>query len=167
MKTKLFFLLIPVLLFSCTPNTSRKLSEKELSQATDEVKNSVNKLISFAEKSNVDSLLLCFSDSPDFVYLIGGTPMNYSEMEKAMRPVFDSMSNQKFTILDEKISFPDPSVVFYTASGSDVMNMKNGTSVTLDPYALFLAFKKINDQWKVIYGSESFIQKPAEVPVSH
>jgi len=75
------------------------------------------------------------------------------------RPVFDTFLNQKITILDEKISFPDNSTVLYSNHCTCLTNFKDGHAVLQDPTVMLFIFKKIDDAWKVIYEVESHIDK--------
>lgn len=162
MKTKLLLLLISLTLFSCAPNTPNSHSEKELKKAKTEIKNMAQNLFAASENLDLNAALKDFVDAPDFVYITNGVAYNYDQMAKAMKPIFEEMADQKFNITKEKISFPSRLVAVYTAEGNNVMHYKNGTTVTLDPYVLSFIFKKFGDQWKVIYGAESYIEKPVD-----
>jgi hypothetical protein len=75
------------------------------------------------------------------------------------KPVFNTFSNQKITIVNEKYSFPDNSTVLYTNHCKGLTNYKDGHAILQDPTVMLLIFKKINDEWKIIYGVESYIQQ--------
>jgi hypothetical protein len=96
-------------------------------------------------------------DSPDFLHQ--HYAFTYKECVDVFRPVFDTFLNQKITILDEKYSFPDNSTVLYSNHCTSLTNYKDGHAVLQDPTVMLFIFKKIDDEWKVIYGVESHIDK--------
>ncbi|MBE0649692.1 MAG: hypothetical protein IH595_02515 [Bacteroidales bacterium] len=162
MRAKLFLLLISLAFFSCTqnaPKTSNTLTEEEKNQEATEISTTFGKMVAFAEQANLDSALTHFADTTDFVYILNGYSLDYPEFVNQMSALFKELTNQKYDILHEKITFPDKSLAFYTANCTCHMYYKNGDTVTLDPYVQFFTFKKIDNKWKVIYGVESFIQK--------
>lgn len=163
MKTKLIFLVMLIVCFSC--GTSNKpLSDAQKEKIIAEVKEQVSTFFKGCEEVNLDICMKPMNDSPDFLYINNGYAFSYKACVDVFKPVFDTFLNQKITILDEKYSFPDNSTVLYTNHCTSLTNYKDGHAVLQDPTVMLFIFKKIDNAWKVIYGVESHIDKavPAE-----
>ena len=138
------------------------LSEKEKGVITNEIKDVVNVIIEGSEEADFDKAIAPYLNSPDFVYILQGNILSYEDGGNLLKPVFEQLSDQVFTTKSEKISFIDGSTVLYTADMTCQMNFKNGTSVLLDPLAMFLLFRKIDNAWRVAYAVESYVEKAVE-----
>jgi hypothetical protein len=160
MKTKLFILVMLIVCFSCGTN-NKPVSDAQKEKIKGEIKGEVNTFFKGCEEVNFDLVLGKFFDSPDFVYINNGYAFSYKECTDIFRPVFSSMINQKITIIDEKYAFPDNSTVLYSNHCKGLTNYKDGHAVIQDPTVMLLIFKKINDEWKITYGVESYIQQNA------
>jgi hypothetical protein len=158
MKTKLIFLAMLIFCFSCGTN-NKPLSDAQKEKIIGEVKEEVSTFFKGCEEVNLDMCMKPMHDSPDFLYINNGYAFSYKECMDVFRPVFDTFLNQKITILDEKYSFPDNSTVLYSNHCTCLTNFKDGHAVLQDPTVMLFIFKKIDDEWKVIYGVESHIDK--------
>jgi len=159
MKTKLFLFLLPLAIMSCGPKSASLVSEKDQEVIKAEIKEVVNIIIKGSEEANFDMAMGPWLNSPDFVYIMNGSILSYQDVVNGLKPMFDALSNQKFTMVSEKFSFIDKSTVLYTANCKFLMNYKDGHSVLADPTAWFMLFRKIDNEWKAIYGVESYIEK--------
>jgi hypothetical protein len=158
MKTKLIFLVLLLVNFSC--GTSNKpVSDSEKDKIKGQVKEVVNIIFKGCEEANFDMAMKPWLNSPDFVYVINGYALSYKGVEDGMGPLFKTLLNQKVTIVDEKYAFLDNSTVLYTTNCKFLMNYKDGHSTLNDPTVMSIIFKKINNEWKAIYGVESYIEK--------
>jgi hypothetical protein len=157
MKTRLIFLVLLIVCFSCGTN-NKPLSDSQKEKIKGEVKEVVSSFIKGCEELNFDMVIEPLFDSPDFIYIGNGRAFSYKEV-LAMNHVFDSILNQKVTIGDEKYAFPDKSTVIYTANVESLVNYKDGHSTLADPEVLQFIFKKIDTQWKVIYYVDSFVEQ--------
>jgi len=157
MKTKLIFLVLLIVCFSCGTN-NKPVSDAQKEKIKGEVKEVVNTFIKGCEENNFDMAIESFLDSPDFVDLTNGRTLSYKEL-LATKPNFNSLLNQKCTIVDEKYTFLDKSTVLYTANSKWLLNYKDGHSSISDPEAFILMFKKIDKRWRVIYFVDSFVEK--------
>ena len=138
------------------------LSEKEKGIITNEIKDVVNVIIEGSEEADFDKAIAPYLNSPDFVYILQGNILSYEDGGNLLKPIFEQLSDQVFTTKSEKISFIDGSTVLYTADMTCQMNFKNGSSVLLDPLAMFLLFRKIDNAWRVAYAVESYVEKAEE-----
>ena len=141
---------------------SHTLSEKEKEIITKEIKKVVDVIIEGSEKTDFDMAIAPYLNSPDFIYILQGNILSYEDSVNFLKPVFEQLSNQVLATKSEKISFIDESTVLYTANLTCQMNFKNGSSVLLDPLAMFLLFRKIDNVWKVAYAVESYVEKAVE-----
>ena len=143
--------------FSC--GTNKPVSDAEKDKIKGEVKEVVNTFFKGCEEVNFDMALGPFYDSPDFTYINNGYAFSYKDCADVFKPVFSTMLNQKITIVDEKYSFPDNSIVLYSNHCKSLTNYKDGHAVLQDPTVMLFIFKKINDKWQIIYGVESYVEK--------
>lgn len=158
MKTRLVFLLLLIICFSCGTN-NKPVSDAQKEKIKGEVKEVVNTFIKGCEEANSDMLLGIYLDSPDFVYTYNGNSFGYKQIEIGMKPVFSTLLNQKLTIVDEKYAVLDNFTVLYTTNCKCLMNYKDGHSILQNPWIVQLLIKKIDNKWKVISGAESGIEK--------
>jgi hypothetical protein len=157
MKTKLIFLVLLIVCFSCGTN-NKPVSDAQKEKIKLEVKEVVNTFIRGCEEANFDMAIEPFLDSPDFVDLVNGKTLSYKEL-MAMKPNFNTLLNQKCTIVDEKYAFLDKSTVLYTADSKWSSNYKDGHSSISDPEVFMFIFKKIDSRWKIVSYADSFVEK--------
>lgn len=161
MNTRLIFLIVLIICFSCGTN-SKPVSDAQKEKIKGEVKEIVNTAIKGAEEANFDMTLGQTLNTSDFVYIINGKTLTYKEFMDGYKTIFSTLQNQKGTILDEKYAVLDNSTVMYTANSKWLMNFKDGHSVLQDPWIVQWIFKKIDNKWKIISGTESGVEKTVE-----
>jgi len=161
MKTRLIFLVLLIVCFSCGTN-NKPVADAQKEKIKGEVKERVNAFLKGAEEVNFDMAMTPWLDSPDFVYIYNGVIFNYKEVVDAMKPLFGTMINQKITIKDEKFAFLDESTVIYTANCTFLENYKDGHAVLEDPAVIQITFRKINDKWMAVNGLESSVRQNAK-----
>jgi hypothetical protein len=158
MKTKLIFLILLIVCFSCGTN-NKPVSDAQKEKIIGQAKEVVNTFIKGCEEANSNMILETYFDSPDFVYTYNGNSYGYKQVVDAMKPVFSTLINQKCTIIKEKYAVLDNSTVLYTNNSKWLMNFKDGHSVLQNPWIVQLLFKKSDNKWKVISGNESGVEK--------
>jgi hypothetical protein len=158
MKTRLIFLVLLIACFSCGTN-NKPVSDAQKEKIKGEVKELVNTFYKGCEEVNFDMAMKPWLDSPDFVYINNGKAFTYKEVVDGFKPIFATMLNQKITIADEKYAFLDNSSVLYTNHCTSLTNYKDGHAILQDPTVMLIIFKKIKNEWKAIYGVESFVEK--------
>lgn len=154
MKTRLIFLVLLIVCFSCGTN-NKPVSDAQKEKIKGEVKEVVNTFIKGCEDANSDMVLGTFLDSPDFVYTYNGNSFSYKQIGDVMKPSLSTLINQKGTIIDEKYAVLDNATVLYTNNSNWLMNFKDGHSILQNPWIVQLLFKKIDNKWKVISAAES------------
>jgi hypothetical protein len=160
MKTKLIFLLMLILCFSCGTN-NKPVSDAQKEKIKGEVKEVADAMFKGCEEANVNMAVESFLDSPDFIYIYNGLSFNYKEVVDVLNPLFGELINQEVTITDEKYVFLDKSTVIYTTNCKFLENYKDGHAIVSDPMVVQVTFKKINNQWKAINGVESSARQNA------
>ena len=158
MKTRLIFLVLLIVCYSCGTN-NKPVSDAQKEKIIGEVKEVVNTLFKGAEEANADMIIGTYLDSPDFVFTYNGNSFSYKQCADMAKSVFGTLKNQKITVVDEKYAVLDNSTVMVTVNNKCLMNYKDGHSVLQDPWISQMLFKKIDNKWKVISGSESGIEQ--------
>jgi hypothetical protein len=158
MKTRLIFLVLLIVCFSCGTN-NKPVSEAQKEKIKGEVKEVANALFKGAEEANAEMIIGTYLDSPDFVFTYNGNSLSYKQCADMAKSAFGTLKNQKITIIDEKYAVLDNSTVMVTVNNKCLMNYKDGHSVLQDPWISQMLFKKIDNKWKVISGAESGIEQ--------
>jgi hypothetical protein len=158
MKTRLIFLVLLIVCFSCGTN-NKPVSDAQKEKIKGQVKEVVNTIFKGAEEANFEMATEPWLDSPDFVLINNGMTLSYKEVVDAFKPLFGTLLNQKITIVDEEYTVLDKSTVLYTTNCNSLMNFKDGHSTLADPEAMLFMFKKINNRWRVIYAVDSYVEK--------
>jgi hypothetical protein len=158
MKTRLIFLVMLIVCFSCGTN-NKPVSDAQKEKIKGEVKEVVNTIFKGAEEANTDIIIGAYIDSPDFVFTYNGNSLTYKQCADMAKSAFETLKNQKITIVDEKYTVLDNSTVMVTVNNKCLMNYKDGHSVLQDPWISQMLFKKIDNKWKVISGAESGIEQ--------
>jgi hypothetical protein len=158
MKTRLTFLLLLFICFSCgTGNKPASDAEKE--KIKGEVKEAVTTIFKGCEEANFEMTMAPWLDTPDFVYVNNGMSFNYKQTLDAVKPIFASMINQKVTLKDEKYAILDGSTVIYTTNCTFLENYKDGHSILSDPTVMQITFRKTDGKWRAVNGVESSIRQ--------
>lgn len=158
MKSKLIFLVLLIVCFSCGTN-NKPVSDAQKEKIKGEVKEVVNTYFKAAEEANADMILETYLDSPDFVFTYNGNSFSYKQCADMAKSVFGTLKNQKITVVDEKYAVLDNFTVMVTVNNKCLMNYKDGHSVLQDPWISQILLKKIDNKWKVISGAESGIEQ--------
>jgi hypothetical protein len=164
MKTLIAFLMLLSAMVVCCTNPNRPLSDSEITKIKDEVHVVMQSIISGAEEANFAKATEHWSDSPEITINYNGKSMNRKEFMEALTPLINSVSGQKAKFLTEKYSVVDNTTVVYSANSSWLVNLKDGSSILEEPWAMLYIFKKANGVWKLVACSESGIEKVIPAP---
>lgn len=158
MKTKLIFFLLSVLGCSCS-TINKPVPDAYKDKAKGEIKEVLNNMFRGNEEVNYDMVIEPFQESSDFRFLIHGYALNYKQLVDGIKPIYNTLLNQKVTIVDEKYAFIDKTTVLYTTNCKLLENFKDGHSSLNDPTSILYIFKKTGSKWKIIYGAETFVKQ--------
>ena len=158
MKTRLIFLVLLVVCFSCATN-NKPVSDAQKEKIKAEVKEVVSSVLKDAEGVNPDMIIGSCLDSPDFVLTYSGNYFSYKQCADMIKSVCGTLKNQKITVTDEKYAVLDNSTVMVTVINKCMINYKDGHSVLQDPWISQFTFKKTDNKWKIISEAESGVEK--------
>jgi len=158
MKTRLAFLALLIACFSCGKD-NKSVTDSQKEKIKEEIKEVVNTMFKGCEEANPVMATEPWLDSPDFIYTANGNSFDYKEITDGIKSVFSTLINQKVTIAEEKYAFLDNSTVLYSNSCKWLQNYKDGHANIIEPDAMLIMFKKIDNRWRVIYGGESYGEK--------
>lgn len=157
-KRSIFFILLLVT-FSCGPSDKKRESELAKERITGKIKEIVKSEFEACEKADFEMVMKPFFDSSDFIYIINGSTLNYQDFSEGIRNIFNSLQNLKITIVNERFTFTGDNMVLYTANCKILETFKDGTTSLNDPAAILFIFKRIDHNWQIIYGVQSYIKK--------
>lgn len=156
MKTKILFLIIPVMLGSCSKADNDSLCDCIESRIREQVKEIVDTIFRGCEE--VDALKVtqfCYA-SPDFAYFFSGRKYDYDEFVDALTAIYAKMVSQDVTVIDEKIDVLDESTVVYSNNCTFLQNYRDQGTLLIDPVVMLFIFRKTGGKWTWIYGVESY-----------
>lgn len=149
MKTKLILLILLIICFSCGTN-NKPVSDVQKEKMKGEIKEVVNSIYKNSEEATFNNTIESYFDSIDYVCTYNGNLFGYNQAMAVNKSFFNSLTNQKCTILEEKYAILDNSTVVYTANTKWLTNFKDGHSVLQDPRAIQYIFKKTDNKWRII-----------------
>jgi len=155
---KILFLLTVLMFWACSDG-NKPLSNDEKNKIINETKATIATIIQTCETPDPELLKSFYINSPDFVSMVGGQYAEYEQSLKNVDGYFANVASQKSTIRNEKYVVLDVSTVLYTADSSWEVNLKNDTTLIMDPAGMQFLLKKVANEWKVLSWTEEAIMK--------
>ena len=155
---KILFLLTVLMFWACSDG-NKPLSNDEKNKIINEAKATIATIIQTCETPDPELLKSFYINSPDFVSMVGGQYAEYEQSLKNVDGYFANVASQKSTIRNEKYVVLDVSTVLYTADSSWEVNLKNDTTIIMDPAGMQFLLKRIANEWKVLSWTEEAIIK--------
>ena len=155
---KILFLLTVLMFWACSDG-NKPLSNDEKNKIINEAKATIATIIQTCETPDPELLKSFYINSPDFVSMVGGQYAEYEQSLKNVDGYFANVASQKSTIRNEKYVVLDVSTVLYTADSSWEVNLKNDTTIIMDPAGMQFLLKRIANEWKVLSWTEEAIMK--------
>lgn len=164
MKKNLFIFLALLFLFGCVQQSSTQMTFKEQETAKKEIKDAVTVIIQGLEKLDVEAAFKPYLNTPDFIlFTVYGTMVDYQGAKNEHATWFSTLLSIKVTTLKEDFRFlPDNSVIFPWL-GKFEMTLKTGEQLAVD-FGVTMIFRKINNQWIVIYQHTSQVPPAMQMP---
>jgi len=157
MKTNLFFMLALIFFFGCVKQEPTKMTLKEQETAKKEIKEVVGLIIKGLEKLDAEVAFQPYSKNNDFIlFTVYGTMVDYQTAKNEHADWFKTLSAIKVTTIIEESRFLSDNIVICPWLGKFEMTLKTGERVTVD-FGVTMIFRKINNQWIVIYQQTSQI----------
>jgi hypothetical protein len=163
MTNKLFFCILAIaLLGSCIHETQQKMTDLDTKEIIQEVKKASDAITHYAAKADLDSLLACYADIPDFLAISSdGTMRKFPEFKALCTSFYKAANGQELTTIQERFHVVDKNLVILTWTGNINALFKNGEVWSMKNYTVTTVFQKIDNKWKVIHAHESSL--PPEV----
>lgn len=165
MKTNLLITLVLFFLFGCAKQEPAQMTAQEQETAKKEIREVVNLILQAANKMDVEALLQPYSNSPDFIlFNTDGSMVDYQGDKNGTVEWFKSLAALKITTVKDEFRFLPNNIVLCAWLGKCEMTLKTGEQQKIDAYGVTLVFRKIDNQWKVIYSHESASPPVQEKP---
>lgn len=149
------FIFTSLTLLSCK-NESFKLTLEEKEIAKKEISAQVEKIVEGAGQLDIEMAMVPYSNSSDFLIVNGdGTFLDYNEMKEVNAESFEQLNLMKFVTQNEEFRFLTKDDVLLTWYGQNKFELKTGEKMKIESYIGTMLFKKIDDEWKIIYAHES------------
>lgn len=140
---------------SCSNTSELSLSDNEQAVLIDEIEPVLNQIIEGSESGNIDNAIEPYWDTQEFIAVGNGQVYDFSGFKEGNKQYFEVLENQQFTERETKYTFLDQKTVIVTWSGSGLALLKDSQKLNIDPYAVTMVFRKMDQGWKVIYTHES------------
>jgi hypothetical protein len=109
-------------------------------------------------KKDLDGLMKFSQESPEWITLnADGTSWDYKTARQSLGTILDLTDSFKWTRIRQEFNIISREVVITALFSKEETIMKSGDKITYDSHAYTIVFKKISDQWKMIYSHDSGI----------
>jgi hypothetical protein len=160
MNRFLVFIIIATLL-SCSIKAPRPLTDKEKAEIIEAVIKTAHAITDAANQINFLNFKEFLMESPDYIAVTpSGTILNYTQYMKGEKDFFESVSTLHLTIINENTKVLERTLAVYTVKLKVNAILKTGEKLIFDNIVYSEIYKKIDDQWKII-----FIQEAGQPPV--
>jgi ketosteroid isomerase-like protein len=162
MKTNLFIFVAMLFLFGCMKQEPIQMTTQEQVTAKKEIKEVVNLIFQGLEKLDVEKAFQPYLNTSDFIlFTVYGNMVDYQGAKNEHTAWFKTLSSIKVTTIREKFRFLPDNTVIYPWFGKFEITLKAGQQVTVD-FGVTMIFRKINNQWKVVYQQTSQVPPAME-----
>lgn len=164
MKINILLLVFLTLIFSsCSYQNTPQLSSKEKETIKKQLHNTVENLLSNFEKGDIESALEPYLHSDDFKSVsYDGSIVDFKKLKSDNEEVIKNFPTVKFITEKEDFNFLTNEIVLYLWSGKIELITDKGEKWKFDPETATLIFKKIDNQWKIIFQHESALPPAQE-----
>jgi ketosteroid isomerase-like protein len=141
------------------------MTPQEQDVAKKEISEVLNQQLQTASKLDAEALMQSYSDSPDFILLTtAGSMADYQGTKIGTAEIYKSLTALKFTTIKNEFRFLPGNIVICAWLGRCDITFKTEERATIDSYAITFVFKKLDNQWKIIYSHESASPPAEETP---
>jgi len=155
MKTNLLITLVLFFFFGCAKQPAQ-MSPQEQETAKKEIRQIFDLQIAACEKPDLDALFQAMWNSPDFIAIMAdGKTFDYQGAKNSTADFFKAFPSAKFTTVKDEFRFLSNDLVLYAWNGTCDMTLTTGAHSKIDSYAVTYVFRKIDNQWKIIFSHES------------
>ena len=134
------------------------LTSTEKDAIAQEIKKVIGDLIQGCETLDMELAFGMFHDSPDFI-MIGtdGTQCDYETYLKNNLDYLGACSSFKLTTFSGKTRVLDHETAIYSWAYRAEATLKTGEKDIVEKAGASFVFRKINDEWKVVYYHEASV----------
>jgi len=137
---------------------------QEREKAKKEIKGVVSSIIRGLEKLDAESTFQPYLNTSDFIlFMVQGNMADYQAAIYEHKGWFQTLSSLNVTSVKEEIRFLADNIVIYPWLGKFDMTFKSGEQVVVD-FGVTMIFRKIENQWTVVYQQTSQIPTAMERP---
>ncbi len=156
MKPTLVMGLALFMLVGCGRQEPPQMTPQEQDVAKKEITQVLDQQLQAASKLDAEALLQSYANSPDFILLTtAGSMVDYQGTKNGTAEMYKSLAALKFTTTKNEFRFLPGNIVICAWLGKCDVTFKTGEQATIDSYAITFVFKKLDNQWKIIYSHES------------
>ena len=156
MKTLLLSLWVVVLFFGCTRQEPAKMNPQKQETAKIEIREIVNQIFKSANNLDLESLFKYYSDTPDFLLVhLDGSLLDYQGAKMITGETMKALSFVNYSIIKDEFRFLPDNIIICAWNGKCEMTLKTGENLKMEKIGITFIFKKIDNQWKVIYSHRS------------
>jgi len=149
--------LIPLLVLIAGCNTvNNPITDEQKLIVKGEAVEVVNGMIQAMAENNLDLFLELVDNSPDFSMSVAGEVYDYNGIIEMINQVEPLVERQTFETKFEQYVVVDMNCFIYLWKGKNGVYMKSGESTVYENYVFTYAFRKVDDNWKLFMGHESF-----------
>jgi hypothetical protein len=132
------------------------ISVAEKAKFEQEIRETINALIAGCESLDMDMAFRAFSNSPEFLMMgTDGTLCDYRTYLENNINYLNTCSRFKLTTFKDEIRILDrDTAIFSWAYGAEA-TFKTGEKDIIEKAGASFVFKKVNNDWKVVYYHES------------
>jgi ketosteroid isomerase-like protein len=164
MKTRILMTLLLSFLFGCAQQPAQ-MTAQEQETAKKEIREVVNVILQSAQKLDVEAVLQPYSNSADFILINpDGSMADYQGAKNGTADFIRPLSALKFTTVNDEFRFLPNNIVICAWLGTCEMTLKTGEYSKIEKYGVSMVFRKINNNWKIIYSHESASTPVQEKP---
>ena len=156
----LTFIIIATLL-GCSINAPRRLTDEEKAKIIEGVIQTAHAITDACNQINFVKFEDFFIESPDYMAVTpSGSILNYSQYIQDEKNFFESVSTLQLTIINESVKVLESTLAVYTVQLKIFAILKTGEKLTYANNVYSEIYKKIGNQWKII-----FVQEAGQLPV--
>lgn len=160
MNRSLAFIII-VTLLRCSDKAPSPLTDKEKTEIIEAVTQTAHAITDACNQINFLNFKDFLMESPDYIAVTpNGSILSYNQYMKGEKDFFESVSTLQLTIINESVKVLESTLAVYSVQLKVIAILKTGEKLTYTNNVYSEIYKKIDNQWKII-----FIQEAGQPPV--
>jgi hypothetical protein len=137
---------------------AQSLSSTEIAEIEGQLQEAINNLITGCESLDIEMAFQIFSNSPDFLMMAtDGTVCDYQTYLNDNVNYLSSCSSFNLTTFQREIRVLDRNTAVLAWAYGAEATLKTGERDIIERAGASFLFKKVEDEWKVVYDHESSV----------